>query len=74
MLVFQSFAVNQHDCAMMWATENLPRMHRPGGWMVFDWVPLDPNVFGPVNPHGPPGALNVRISTPDPSLGLVIDP
>jgi len=32
------------------------------------------NMFGPVNPHAPLGTLNVRILTPDPSLGLVIDP
>ena len=74
MLASHSFALDQCHHAMTWAADNLPRMHRPGGRMVFDWVPLDPNAFGPVNPHGPPGSLNVRISTPDPSLGLFIDP
>jgi len=59
MLTSQSFALDQHDHTMAWAADNLPRMHRPGRWMVFDWVPLDPNMFGPVNPHGPPGSLNV---------------
>ena len=59
---------------MVWAADNLPRMHRPGRWQTFNWVPLDPNAFGPVNSYAPPGTLNVRISTPEPSLGLVIDP
>jgi len=74
MLASQSFALDQRNCAMAWPADTLPRMHRPGGWMVFDWVPLDPNAFGSVNPHGPPGSLNVQISTPDLSLGLFIDP
>ena len=49
-------------------------MHRPGRWQTFSWVPLDPNAFGPVNPHAPLGMLNIRLATPEPSLGLVIDP
>jgi len=50
------------------------KMHRPIGWITFDLVPLDPSVFGPTNPHAPTGILNVRIATPDTSLGLFIDP
>jgi len=74
MLVSQLFAPSQHNCTMVWAANNLPRMHRPGRWQTFNWIPLDPNAFGPVNSHAPHGTLNVRISTPEPSLGLVIDP
>ena len=74
MLISQSFALSQCDHAMTWAANHLSSMHRPGGWMVFDWVLLDPSMFGPVNPHAPSSVLNIRISTLDPSLGLVIDP
>jgi len=74
MLVSQSFAPSQHDRAMTWAAEHLPRMHRPGRWQIFTYVPMDPNAFGPINPHTPVGTLNIRLATPDPSLGLVIDP
>jgi hypothetical protein len=73
MLVSQSFASSQRDRSKTWGTEHLTNMHRPGRWHTFEWVPLDPNAFGPVNPRAPPGTLNVRLSTPDPSLGLVID-
>ena len=74
MLVSQSFALSQCDCTMVWVADHIPRMHRPGQWQTFSWVPLDPNAFGPVNPHAPPGTLNIRLATPEPSLGLVIDP
>jgi len=74
MLVSQSFALSQRDHTMAWAAEHLPRMHQPGRWQTFTYVPMDPNVFGPINPHTPVGMLNIRLATPDPSLGLVIDP
>ena len=74
MLISQSFSPSQHNHAMTWAMDNLPRMHRPGGWIKFDLVPLDPSTFRPTNPHASAGILKVRISNLDISLGLFIDP
>ena len=70
--VLTLFAPSQCNYTMSWAMENLSRMHRPGAWLQFESVPLDPNAFEMSS--GPPGIYNVRMPTPDVMLGLFINP
>jgi len=53
MLVSQSFVPGQRDCMMVWTADYLSRMHRPGQWQTFNWVPMDPNAFRLVTIHTP---------------------
>ena len=67
MYLSKSFALSQRDHVMRWVITGLSMMRRPGPWITFDLVPLDPNAFAP------PGSMNVRVPDPDPSCALLID-
>jgi len=57
------FAPTNHDRSMTWAARNL-RLRRPGPWITFLLIPLDPTVLG---------SNNARIPDPEPSQALDID-
>jgi hypothetical protein len=65
--ISNSFAPIHRDNVMEWAISTLHRLRRPGQWLSFDLVPLDPNAFHP------PGSHNAKVPDPEPSLALDID-
>jgi len=57
------FAPTNRDHSITWAARNL-RLRRPGPWITFPLIPLDPTILG---------SNNARIPDPEPSQALDID-